>query len=123
MKFVVYNKLFSDEWGLLATLNGQMLFIRRLAKFINEKYPNINSFKELDLEKSNIQWIDWLNNNNIKTITRDNVDSKLRGKEILIKTSSANFLEDIIKWLTQLTGEREEWEKINGMLEIYNSME
>ena len=52
MKFIVYNKLFSDEWCLQTVLMGQMQFIRRLAEFINEKYPNINSFKELDLEKS-----------------------------------------------------------------------
>ena len=65
MKFIVYTKLFSDEWGLQTVLIGQMQFIRRLAEFINEKYPNINSFKDLDLEKANIQWIDWLSNLNI----------------------------------------------------------
>lgn len=111
MKFIVYNKLFSDEWGLQAVLMGQMQFIRRLAEFINEKYPNINSFKELDLEKANIQWIDWLNSNNITTIARHNYDSKLIGKNVLAKTPIALFLGNIVNWFDKLTDERQEWEK------------
>ncbi|MGL4913598.1 MAG: hypothetical protein ACRC3Y_14335, partial [Romboutsia sp.] len=111
IKFIVYNKLFSDEWGLKAVLMAQMQFIRRLAKFINEKYPNINSFKELDLDKINIQWIDWLENNNIKTITKQNITFKISGKKYVVKTPSANFLENVISWFNQLTDEREEWEK------------
>ncbi|APQ78845.1 MULTISPECIES: tyrosine-type recombinase/integrase [Clostridium] len=111
MKFVVYSKLFSDEWGLQAVLIAQMQFIRRLAEFINEKYPNINSFKELDLEKANIKWIGWLNGNDINTVQKDNKYSKLSGKDAFIKTPSANFLENVISWFNQLTDEREEWEK------------
>lgn len=42
MKFIVYNKLFSDEWGLQTVLIGQRSYIRRLVEFINKKYPNIN---------------------------------------------------------------------------------
>ena len=111
MKFIVYSKLFSDEWGLQAVLMGQMQFIRRLAKFINEKYPNINSFKELDLEKVNIQWIDWLNSKNIKIIHKHNRASKLVGKDVFIRTAIANYLEFIINTFYILTDEREEWEK------------
>lgn len=35
MKFIVYNKLFSDEWQLQSTVTGQNKFIRMLAEFIN----------------------------------------------------------------------------------------
>ncbi|MGL6107197.1 tyrosine-type recombinase/integrase [Romboutsia sp.] len=111
MKFIVYNKLFSDEWGLQAILMSQMQFIRRLSKFINEKYPNINSFKELDLEKANIQWIDWLSSNNIATITKNNGFTKLSEKDYFCKTPSVNFLGNTISSFNQLTDEREEWEK------------
>ena len=107
MKFIVYNKIFHDKWSLQSTLISQMSFVRQLAKFINEKYPNINSFKELDLEKSNIKWIDWLNSNNINTVKI----SKLNGKDIFSKTHCANFLEFIICEINILTDEREEWEK------------
>ncbi|MPM23623.1 Tyrosine recombinase XerC [bioreactor metagenome] len=107
MKFIVYNKLFSDEWSLQTTLSSQMYFFRRLAEFINEKYPNIDSFKELDLEKANIQWIDWLNRNGIKTLTTRNI----LGKDYENKTGVANYLEFIINNFNTLTDEREEWEK------------
>lgn len=111
IKFIVYNKLFSDEWGLQATLMGQMQYIRLLAKFINEKHPNINSIIDLDIEKSNFQWIDWLSNNGIKTIQKDNRWSKLSGEEYFSSTPSANFLVNILNAFINLTDERKEWEK------------
>ena len=111
IKFIVHNKLFSDEWALKSALNSQMQYIRQLAKFINEKYPNINSFKELDLEKANIQWIDWLDSNNIKTVEKNTLASKIYGKNCFMKTPSANFLENIVNMFNQLIDEREEWEK------------
>ena len=111
MKFIVYKKLFCDEWSLSTTLNGQNQFIKRLAEFINEKYPNINSLTDLDLEKANLQWIDWLNSKNIKTITKYNNTSKLCGKDCFGKTAYANFLKNVIYWLNQLTDERDELEK------------
>ncbi|WP_434290006.1 tyrosine-type recombinase/integrase [Clostridium botulinum] len=107
IKFIFYNKLFSDEWGLQAVLMGQMRSIRRLAEFINGEYPNINSFKELELEKANIQWIDWLNGNDIKTTSI----SKVLDKEYEVKTSIANYLVFIINLINSLTDERKEWEK------------
>ncbi len=107
MKFVVYNKLFSDEWSLRSVLIMQNQFIRRLSEFINEKYPDINSLKELDLEKTNILWIDWLNGRNIVTFST----TKVLGKEYENKTAVANYLEFIITSFNTLTDEREEWEK------------
>lgn len=111
MKFIVYNKLFCDEWGLQAVLIGQMQYIRRLAEFIDEKYPNINSFKELDIEKANIQWIDWLNKLNINITIKYVSDSKIYGKDFYYKSPIANFLETTIKYFYKLTDEREEWKK------------
>ena len=111
MKFIVYNKVFSDEWGLQSALMAQMQFIRRLAEFINEKYPKINSFKDLGSEKANIQWIDWLNKKEIKTMRINNSFSKLYGKEVLTKTTIANFFSNVLNWFNELTDEREEWEK------------
>lgn len=109
IKFIFYNKLFNDEWKLSAALMGQQQFIRRLSEFINEKYPNINSILELDIEKVNIKWIDWLENKGIKTITT--VYYKNIGKKCTCKTSIANFLNVIYDYLFNLTDTREEWEK------------
>ncbi|WFD11744.1 tyrosine-type recombinase/integrase [Tepidibacter hydrothermalis] len=111
IKFIVYSKLFSDEWRLQSVLMTQIQHITRLSEFINEKYPNINSILELDLEKANIQWIDWLNSKDIKIMRKHNYHSKLIGKEYFVKTATAKFLENVLMWLNSLTGERTEWEK------------
>lgn len=107
MKFIVYNKLFSDGWSLKSALQGQRQCIRLLAEFINEKYPNINSFKELDLEKATIQWIDWLNIKGINTTVTQNT----LGKDYENKTAVVNFLKFITNTFATLTDEQEEWEK------------
>ena len=113
MKFIVYNKLFFEKWSLQSTLMFQRPLIKRLARFINEKYPNINSFKEFDLEKVNIQWTDWLQSININIFKSQTVNTKrLRGTSNA-KSSSATFLKSIINQYNKLSDEREEWEKDN----------
>lgn len=107
IKFIVYSKLFSDEWRLQSVLIGQMYFIRTLAKFINEKYPNLDSILNIDLDKANLQWIDWLSNNGSTTMRTNNYV----GKEYKNKTPTSNFLEMIYQNLFNLTDEREEWKK------------
>lgn len=109
IKFIVYNKLLNDEWKLSSTFINHQQFIRKLSEFINEKYPNINSILELDIEKANIKWIDWLKNNGIRTIYIKN--NKAVGKFYRGTTSIANFLNVIYDYLFNLTDTREEWEK------------
>ncbi|NFS12578.1 transposase [Clostridium botulinum] len=111
IKFIVYNKLFSDEWGLQSVLLTQMQNIKRLAEFIDTKYPNLDSMLDLDLNKVNFQWIDWLNNKGIKITIRQNTDSKLCGKDLYYKSPISNLLMNISENLFNLTDEREEWEK------------
>ena len=107
MKFITYSKLFSDEWNLTSCIMGQQQFIRRLTTFMNEKYPKLNSFLDLDIDKANLQWIDWLNQQGVRTI---GIEKKV-DKEYTCKTSTANFLNNIYTTLFTLTDEREEWEK------------
>lgn len=107
MKLIVYTKIFSDELELSSVLTSRVQMIKKLAVFINENYPYINSFKKLNLEKVNIEWLDWLNNKNFKTTSI----RKVANKEYLVKTSIVNFLESTFNSLDILTDEREEWEK------------
>ncbi len=107
MKFVIYNKIFSDEWSLSSCLMGQQHSIRRLTTFMNEKYPKLNSFLDLDIDKANLQWIDWLNQQGIKTIATQTI----LDTEYTNRTMMANFLNSIYTMLFTLTDEREEWEK------------
>lgn len=47
---------------------------------------------DLDLNKVNLQWIDWLNNKGIKiTYIRQNTDSKLCGKDLYYKSPISNL--------------------------------
>lgn len=107
MKFIVYSKLFSDAWKLSSCMVGQQQFIRRLTTFMNEKYPKLNSLLDLDIDKANLQWIDWLNQQGIKTIATQTIV----GTEYANRTRGANFLNSIYATLFSLTDEREEWEK------------
>ncbi len=111
IKFIVYSKLFSEEWNLTTIFTGHIRNIKVLVKFVEEKYPHINSLLELGSEKTNIQWLDWLEKNNINIITKHKKGSKLKGENYYIKTSIANFLDIIIKTLKTLIDIREEWEK------------
>lgn len=111
IKFVVYNKLFCSEWSANSTLSKFRAYIVKLADFINEKYPNVNSLKEIDPKKANIEWIDWLRNNNIQTMQNSITFSKLRQKQYKVKNSISNFLLNIINSFNNLTDNREEWMK------------
>jgi len=107
MKFIVYSKLFSDAWKLSFCMGGQQQYIKRLTTFMNEKYPKLNSFLDLDIDKANLQWMDWLNQQGVKTMTTQTfVDT-----EYTHKTAIVNFLNSIYTTLFTLTDEREEWEK------------
>ena len=111
LKFIFYNKLFLEEWSLRFIFMDINLNLNRLTKFINEKYPNVNSLIQLDLEKVNIQWMDWLDNYNIKLTRIDNYHSRLNRKPILVKTSSAKFFKNIMSFFKKIIDKREEWEK------------
>ena len=111
IKFIIYNKLFTDEWGLQSTLKGQSNYLRQFSKFINEKYPNTNSMLELNFDKANIQWIDWLNNNGIKILEKNNTNSKLYNKDCMKNTAIANFFKYMVNSFCKIIDERDEWEK------------
>lgn len=111
LKFIVYSKIFSDKWGITALFTGQIELMIRLVDFINEKYPDLNSLLYINLEKANIQWIDWLNDKNIALKRRDSKTSKLIGKDCYCKTPIVNLLKNYYISLCNLIDERDEWEK------------
>lgn len=105
LKFIVYSQLFSDMWSL-STIWGP-LGLKHLTSFLNEKYPNLTSLLDLDIEKGEKHWIFWLNNKGIKT----RQVTKNAGKEYESNSTLANFFRSICQVLFQLTDTREEWEK------------
>ncbi|MGP7816637.1 transposase [Niallia sp. 01092] len=89
LKYVFYKKLFSQEWALTSIFGGQRTLLKRLAQFLNEVYPNMDSLLELNLEKAQKRWFWWLNENGIKTTKKTN--KKLYGESI-VYTAEVNFL-------------------------------
>lgn len=109
VKFITYHKLFKNLWSLDVTFVNQNNLFKRLSEFINQKYPNITSILDLNIDKANIEWIDWLENKKNK-ITR-NFNSRSNDKQYTKKTPIANILKHIYQELFNLTDMRNEWDK------------
>jgi integrase len=109
VKFVVYYKLFKDEWSLSSALAAQNHMLKKLSEFINDNYPTLNSILDINIDKARFEWMDWLENQNTKTI--NNTVNKRNGIEYSSKTAIANFFNYIYQELSNLTDTREEWDK------------
>lgn len=108
LKFVLYYKLFNDELSLSSLYNTYVAFGKKLVLFLNEKYPHLHSLLELDVEKTEKQWIWWLNNKGVKTAR---TFKNIQYGDYEGKSATANFFRTIYEKLFNLTDNREEWEK------------
>ena len=117
LKFVFYHKLFNDEWRLIHLFNGRNSDLKKLVQFLSEKYPRLRSLLDLDIDKTEKEWIWWLNNKGINTVyTRKNLEYG----EYENKSAIANFLRYMFDNLFNLTDFREEWEKDRWDIRILN---
>lgn len=107
VKYVYYQQLFNDLWTIKNIYVNQSP-LRRVMEFINEKYPELPSLLDLDIEKAEREYIFWLNEKGIQT---QGIKRLLNGKDCVIKSSVAAFLRTIYTALSQYTDKREEWEK------------
>mgnify|MGYP001088534515 FL=1 len=105
VKYVCYHQLFNDKWSLSSVFGKQATNLRKLSRFINEKYPTLQSLLDLDIEKEEREWLFWLHEQGFQTQRILN-----RGK-YTGKSSVANFLRFIYFNLSLLTDTREEWDK------------
>lgn len=106
-KCVMFHKLFSTEWTLGSAVASRNTLFKKLANFINETYPNLEYLADLDINKANIKWIDWLVQNGINVERQENVNGKLYTR----KTAEATFLILVYDSITKLFDNRDEWEK------------
>ncbi|WP_079708720.1 tyrosine-type recombinase/integrase [Paraliobacillus ryukyuensis] len=107
IKFVYYNQIFSDRWGIRTIFKSISGSLKKLAEYLNEKHPNLTSLLDLDINKEQKLWTFWLNGKGEKT----SYIKKWRGKEIVARTEIDGFLARIYNTLFQLTDTRDEWEK------------
>lgn len=108
LKFVLYHKLFNEEFSLNTLFVNYKAKINKLILFLEEKHSRLPSLLKLDVEKVEKQWIWWLNNKGVKTTIISN--DALYG-EFEHNTSTANFFRYVYEKLSNLTDTREEWEK------------
>ncbi|OLR27488.1 hypothetical protein BLD50_01525 [Bacillus cereus] len=93
LKYIFYKELFSQGWSLTNIFGGQRALLKKLAQFLNEAYPEMDSLLKLDLEKAEKRGVWWLNENNIKTTRK--VNRKVCGESI-VYTAEAKFLKMIV---------------------------
>ncbi|WOA55333.1 tyrosine-type recombinase/integrase [Bacillus mycoides] len=120
LKFVYFQKLFTDGWSLSTTFNGNGTVLNRLNEYLNERHPRLPSFLELDIDKEEKQWIWWLTNKGLKTTQKN---STVIGNGVKItesKSSMATFLRNIYDYLSKQTDTREEWEKDRWDVRVLN---
>ncbi|MGG0237790.1 tyrosine-type recombinase/integrase [Bacillus rhizoplanae] len=107
VKYVYYQQLFNDLWTIMNIFSAQSP-LKRMTEFINEKYPKISSFLNLDIEKAEREYVFWLNKKGIKTYY---TKKREHCKDSYMKTTIASFLRFVYTTLIQFTDKRDEWEK------------
>ena len=82
--------------------------LNKLVQFLDEKHSHLSSLLDLDVEKTEKEWIWWLNNKGVKTTQ---TIKNIQYGEYENKTAVANFFRYVYENLFNLTDTREEWEK------------
>lgn len=108
MKFIVHSKVFSDEWKLSTAFDYQQRSMKYLAEFINDKFPEIHSILDLERDKVDLQWIDWLKWKGLKTNSKS---KKVGYGEYPIRSSIAGYFGNMYDYLYNFSDVRDEWEK------------
>ncbi|HDR7632038.1 TPA: tyrosine-type recombinase/integrase [Bacillus mycoides] len=108
VKYVWYQKLFNDAWVLSSAFGVEARMMRKLTRFLNEKYSSLHSLLDLNIEKTEREWWFWLQEQgaSIQRISR-----RSSYREYTTKSPLATFLRKIYLSFFVLTDTREEWEK------------
>lgn len=107
LKYLIHYQLFQEKWKFSTCFNGQQVNLKKLITFLDEKYPMLNSLLDLNVERAEKEWLFWLNNKGIKTMSTQ----KTIYGEYTNQTSVGNLLRNIYETYFNLFDTREEWEK------------
>lgn len=109
MKYIFYQQFFNDKWTWGTMSNRQNRCMKMLNNFLIEKYPQLHSLLDLEIEKANMEWHTWLVSEGI-SLTRT---MKIKGnlKVVTANSQEATFLKYIIDLLISYLDDREEWVK------------
>ena len=115
-KYIIHYLIFEDKWKISSWINGQQHSLTKLFTFLDEKYPSLNTMLDLNIEKAEKEWLYYLNDKGIKTIS---TQKTIRG-EYSCKTAVANILRNMYDKYFDLMDTREEWEKDSWDVRILN---
>lgn len=111
LKYIWYKKIFNEEWALSTAFVFQATQLKKFAIFINENYPEINSFIEMDIELIERHWYLWLSKKGYKVQQKNTY---------IEKTALANFARVLYTYFWNFTDTRNEWEKDRWDIRILN---
>jgi integrase len=118
LKFVFYHNFFSEEHRLSSLFGPHNTKLIKLVAFLNEKHSRLQSILDLDVDKTEKEWVWWLNNKGIKTIR---TLKSVQYGEYQGKTQTASFFRLVHEKLLNLTDTREEWEKNRWDVRVLNA--
>lgn len=108
VKFVYFKKLFLEEWSFSTVWELNGTWVKKIAIFLKEHYPHLQSLLDLDIDKADKKWIWWLNSVGEKTVK---LKEDIQYGEIEMRTTLANHLKVVYYALRRFTDTREEWIK------------
>lgn len=108
IKYIWYHKLFNESWTLNSIFSSNVTNLRKLSEFLNELYPSLVSLLDLNLEKTEREWVFWLEKQGIPT--RKAIQN-VKYDRYIHKTGIAIFFRTVYSNLFTFTDTREEWEK------------
>ncbi|OXS80054.1 tyrosine-type recombinase/integrase [Domibacillus enclensis] len=107
IKYVWYHRLFRDQWSLSTIFGIGASHLSKLTAFLNEQLGTVHSLLDVDVERTERDWVAWLSKKGYKT--------KKMGsyfyKEYVCQSPIAAFFRLVHKNLFLLTDFRPEWEK------------
>ncbi|KXI83127.1 transposase [Bacillus cereus] len=118
IKYVWYQKLFKEQWALSSGFNQKAALLTKLSIFLNEKYPHLPSLFELDMEKTEREWLFWLEQHGIPT-TKTSKTTMFDG--YTHKSPAATYFRIIHSNFLVLADSRNEWEKDRWDVRILHS--
>lgn len=107
-KYICLALITTEYWSLCSLFNSGAVHINKLATFFNEKFPNINSLLDYEINNLEVEWIKWLKEQNVATTKRS--------KSIVFgsyetKTPIAASLKKLYRQFSKMIDSREEWDK------------
>ncbi|WP_409175492.1 tyrosine-type recombinase/integrase [Brevibacillus fortis] len=116
-KYLIFNKIFTDSITLNTALISINHCLKKMAEFMDKKYPTLHSLLDIDIDKTEREWIFWLEEQGVATQA---TITHITYGQYKNKSSIVLFLRRFHSELSTLTDTREEWEKDRWDVRILN---